>query len=157
MGPRDQTLISRSRMQHQTRCQNQHWTAEVAKVRGGSTAKDTTRNHCTDTILYPLLCQVCSIGRAFLFFYNAAMRMRITIKWLTLYLFLSSYLTLLLHIGEIPLDGLALDIGNGKLYYSDAGLSPKIVEMNLDGSRNVSIFSDSGMKPRALVLDKRNR
>src|SRR6218665_3951404 len=40
-------------MQHPTCGQNRHWATEVAEVRGGA-AKDTTGDHCSDTILYPL-------------------------------------------------------------------------------------------------------
>src|SRR6218665_2046973 len=50
MGPRDQKLTPRSRTQHPTCGQNRQWAAEV---RGGA-AKDTTGQHCTVTILYPL-------------------------------------------------------------------------------------------------------
>src|SRR6218665_1088323 len=53
MGTRDQKLTPRSRTQHPTRSQNRHWAAEDAKVRGGA-AKDTTGDHCSDAILYPL-------------------------------------------------------------------------------------------------------
>src|SRR6218665_100180 len=52
-GPRDQKLTPLSRTQHPTCGQNQHWAAEVAEVRGDA-AKDTTGDHCSDTILYPL-------------------------------------------------------------------------------------------------------
>src|SRR6218665_1678874 len=52
-GPRDQKLTLRSRTQRPTCGQNRHWAAEVAEVRGGA-AKDTTGDHCSDTILYPL-------------------------------------------------------------------------------------------------------
>src|SRR6218665_3215620 len=53
MGTRDQKLTPRSRTQHPTRSHNRHWAAEDAEVRGGA-AKDTTGDHCSDTILYPL-------------------------------------------------------------------------------------------------------
>src|SRR6218665_3657345 len=53
MGTRDQKLTPRSRTQHPTRSQNRHWTAEDVEVRGGA-ARDTTGDHCSDTILYPL-------------------------------------------------------------------------------------------------------
>src|SRR6218665_798680 len=52
-GTRDQKLTPRSRTQHPTCSQNRHWAAEDAEVRGG-TAKDTTGDHCSDAILYPL-------------------------------------------------------------------------------------------------------
>src|SRR6218665_553076 len=38
---------------HPTCGQNRNLAAEVAEVRGGA-AKDTTGDHCSDTILYPL-------------------------------------------------------------------------------------------------------
>src|SRR6218665_4106216 len=53
MGTRDQKLTPRSRTQHPTCCQNRHWAAEVAEVRGAA-SKDTTGYHCSDMILYPL-------------------------------------------------------------------------------------------------------
>src|SRR6218665_78837 len=53
MGTRDQKLTPRSRTEHSTCGQNRHWAAEVAEVRRGA-AKDTTGDHCSDTILYPL-------------------------------------------------------------------------------------------------------
>src|SRR6218665_694810 len=52
-GTRDQKLTPRSRMQHPTCGQNRHWATEDAEERGGA-AKDTTGDHCSDTILYPL-------------------------------------------------------------------------------------------------------
>src|SRR6218665_428228 len=44
---------TKNRTQHPTCGQNRHWAAEVAEVRGGA-AKDTTGDHCSDTILYSL-------------------------------------------------------------------------------------------------------
>src|SRR6218665_3997135 len=52
-GTRDQKLTPRSRTQHPTCRQNRHWAAEDAEVRAGA-ANDTTGDHCSDTILYPL-------------------------------------------------------------------------------------------------------
>src|SRR6218665_4036533 len=60
-GPRDQKLTPRSRTQHPTCRQNRHWAAEVAKVSGGA-AKDTTGDHCSDTILYPLSLLCCALS-----------------------------------------------------------------------------------------------
>lgn len=55
------------------------------------------------------------------------------------------------------MDGVALDTVNRKLYVSDAGLQPKILEMNLDGGAVVTVVNDVGMKPRALVISTENR
>src|SRR6218665_940823 len=52
-GLRDQKLTPRRRTQHLTCSQNRHWAAEVTEIRGGA-AKDTTGDHCSDTILYLL-------------------------------------------------------------------------------------------------------
>jgi len=46
-GTTGQKLTPCSWMQHPMRCQNWHWTAEVAKVRGGL-VKDTIGDHCSD-------------------------------------------------------------------------------------------------------------
>lgn len=58
--------------------------------------------------------------------------------------------------GTSKLSGLALDTENRQLYCADQG-SSKIYEMHLDGTRPISIVSETGMQPEALVVDTKDR
>jgi len=55
------------------------------------------------------------------------------------------------------LDGLALDVASGKLYYADAGDVGKIGEVSVDGRHHRVIVTEPQSKPRSLVLDLANR
>jgi len=60
---------------------------------------------------------------------------------------------------KVDLEGLAVDTGTQKLYFSDAGSDPKIVEIDLlDRDREQRIIMSGGNpKPRALVIDETNK
>ena len=59
----------------------------------------------------------------------------------------------------VDLEGLAVDTATEKLYFSDGGSDPKIVEIDLlDRDREQRIIvSGKNLKPRALVIDEANR
>jgi hypothetical protein len=52
-------------------------------------------------------------------------------------------------------DGLAVDSGRGKIFYTDAGRDV-IVQMNLDGTNEQTVVSSNLDQPRDIVLDTQN-
>jgi len=55
-------------------------------------------------------------------------------------------------------DGLAIDVGRQKLYYSDADESQgKVGEMSTDGTNHRVLSRNVGSQPKALVLDVSDR
>ena len=60
-------------------------------------------------------------------------------------------------LASATLDGLALDLANDKLYYTDAGDVGKIGVLSLDGKHHRVLVTEPTSKPRSIVLDLTNR
>ena len=58
--------------------------------------------------------------------------------------------------GTSVFDGLALNIEQRKLYYSDAGYG-RVGELSMDGTGGCVILEDADSEPRAIIYDEQNR